>query len=139
MLVRATRHNVFTLEELSTIFCQIKSIFNSSPLSYQANNSLEILTPDHFLISENFLSLPIHQVSPEQNLSKRFKLLPLVINFFWREWSTSYLNCLQRRNKWPSAKENFKINDLVIVKFDKLTLLKWPLGLLLKLFLMLIV
>lgn len=102
--------------------CQIESILNSCPLSYQvsADNSLKILTHGHFLIGENLLSLPIDQDSPQQNLSKRFKLLWAVWLFLER-MVTSYLNCVRRRNKWSRAKENLKINDIVIVKFDDLT------------------
>lgn len=60
---------------------------------------------------------------PERNVQsdrldhwKRWKLLHQRLQFFWKRWSTEYLNQLQIRNRWHSQSDNLVVNSMVVIK-----------------------
>ncbi len=131
LLVRATRNSILTYEELETVLCQVESILNSRPICYRKNNcndSLNVLTPGHFLVGDHLLATPIDQEDSQLNLESKFQKSQSMIRSFWHEWRKTYLNTLQSRNKWLNRQPNIAINDVVILKEDNVPILSWPLG-----------
>ncbi|XP_030569189.1 uncharacterized protein LOC115768652 isoform X2 [Drosophila novamexicana] len=47
---------------------------------------------------------------------------------FWKKWSIAYLSLLQERGKWRAPKRNLQPGDIVLLKEDNITSLRWPLG-----------
>lgn len=128
-LKRIMNGTTLTFEELATILARIQSCLNSRPLCALSADSddLSVLTPGHFLIGNSLLAPPEPAVLNESPTRQYFKLQRL-IQQFWSRWSADWLNHLQSRPKWHSQQSNLKINDLVIIKDDRLPPNQWILG-----------
>jgi hypothetical protein len=130
LLVKATTNSVLTFEELLTIFCRVECILNSRPLCYtvKPDDAYEVITPGHFLIGDSLLNSAENLDDRDLNVNTRLYRVQVIINLFWKQWQSSYLNELQRRNKWNSKQPNVNVGDIVIVKDDNLNVLDWPMG-----------
>ncbi|CAI6376355.1 unnamed protein product [Macrosiphum euphorbiae] len=108
------------IEELHTLFCQVKAQLNSGPLfpaSMEATD-YSALTPGHFLLGKAPMSLPevnIPEKTPTNRLTGWNRIQKLQQSF-WKQWSQDYLATLQHHSKWTTAQPNLQINDLVLVK-----------------------
>ena len=47
---------------------------------------------------------------------------------FWKEWRNSYLQTLQKRQKWYLRKKSVKIGDIVLLRDKQVKRNKWPLA-----------
>lgn len=129
LLERATLNQTLTFESLITIFFRVEAILNSRPLRYRSvsNKITETITPGHFLIRQHLMSIPIDD-NKYPGLGKKLDITQSIIRSFWRQWSKSYLNELQKRNKWRESQPNFRVRDEVILKEDGTSVMEWPLG-----------
>ncbi|KAL0811450.1 hypothetical protein ABMA28_009850 [Loxostege sticticalis] len=120
-----------TFEEFTTLLTQIEACLNSRPLCSLSEDpdDIDSLTPGHFLIGGPILSNS-HQNSDSEGipLPIRWQLVQTMARGFWKKWSHEYLQSLQQRSKWITAKEDIKINDVVVVKDDNLPPTRWALG-----------
>lgn len=128
------RNTTLTYEELSTVLCQIEACLNSRPLAPLTDdpNDLSALTPGHFLIFDSLLAAPTKQTE-QLNVYDRWQQLQLLVQHFWRRWSTEYLTQLQTRPKWTQPEKNFKIGELVLLRDERLPPNQWLLGRILEL------
>lgn len=130
-LKRVVGCQALTFEELQTVFAQIEACLNSRPLCPLTEDpeSLNSLTPGHFLIGHSLISPPQEDLS-DQNISpvKRYHLLTKMVQDFWRKWSKEYLHQLQQRHKWQYAEDSIKVGDLVVLKEDNTPPMYWRLG-----------
>ncbi|GFW01664.1 DUF5641 domain-containing protein [Trichonephila clavipes] len=121
-----------TFEEFSTLFTQVEAILNSRPLvSLDCDNdpdSLNILTPSHFLMGEVITSSPEHTNGDKLFLRSRWDIVQKMKLGFWSKWKIDYLSNLQNRTKWKSPNNNFKVGEIVIIKEDNIPPATWPLG-----------
>ncbi|XP_075161791.1 uncharacterized protein LOC142234512 [Haematobia irritans] len=121
----------FTFEELSTILARIEACLNSRPINPVSDDpsSLEPLTPGHFLVGSPLLAPAEPDVSEDDiTLSNRWKRLKIISQIFCQRWKSEYLNELHRRYKWKYPQQNIVVNDLVIVKDNRLAPNEWRLG-----------
>lgn len=51
-----------------------------------------------------------------------------MLNAFWKNWRNDWLSQLQTRPKWRKIEQNINLNDLVIIKDDRLPPNQWILG-----------
>lgn len=122
---------LFTFEELTIALSQIEACLNSRPLSSMSMDPMDIqpLTPAHFLIGESLTSLPdVSVMEIPINRLDRWQMIQRTFQDFWKRWAAEYLNNLQGRSKWQTARENLQINDLVIVREETIPPLRWKLG-----------
>ena len=120
-----------TFEELYTVMTQIEAILNSRPLYDLPNNpnDLNPLTPGHFLIGAPLRAIPESIICDKKlNFTKRWELVKRISQHFWKKWSTEYISNLQSRSKWKNKMPNLQIGDLVLIKKESTSPLKWPLG-----------
>ena len=120
-----------SFEELITILCLIEACLNSRPLVPLSDSldSLEVLTPGHFLIGTSLKASPIAcNVDLAGNLRSRWRQLVAVLNAFWSQWSADYLHTLQRRDKWRRPKSSLQVGDLVLLKMPDTAPTYWPMG-----------
>ncbi|GFY06429.1 DUF5641 domain-containing protein [Trichonephila clavipes] len=120
-----------TFEEFYTLLSQIEAALNSRPLVRLVDNdidSLNVLTPSHFLVGEEIIGPPETVEESKLTLKGRWdKVQKLKLNF-WNRWQIDYLNSIQGRTKWKSGTSNIKIGDVIIIKEDNLPPSVWPLG-----------
>lgn len=125
-LKRVLKDTTLTYEELSTLTQQIEACLNSRPLC-TINDSLEYLTPAHFLIGRELLTLPATQ-EVETTTNQRWKFVQKLNQSLWKAWSQHYLLTLQQRFKWITREKNIKVGNVVIIKDDNISPNQWPLG-----------
>ena len=73
-------------------------LMNSRPLVYidlLDDDSVEVLTPGHFLIGQPLTALPDPAVSFQKvSLLKHWHLCQYLVRHFWKRWSLEYLSTL---------------------------------------------
>nr|XP_034831557.1 uncharacterized protein LOC117988517 [Maniola hyperantus] len=120
-----------TFEELYTVVTQIEAVLNSRPLlpMSQDVSDMAYLTPGHFLIGAPITSFPETDLTNVNiNRLKFWNVCTKISQDFWKAWSKDYLCQLQNRPKWKYPHDNLKVGDLVIVKYDHMTPLQWPMA-----------
>lgn len=128
-LSRILNGTPLTFEELTTVLARIESCLNSRPLCALTTDvdDLTVLTPGHFLIGDSLLAPPeppVLDMSPHRHYLKIQRL----IQQFWARWSSDWLGHLQSRPKWCNQQTNLQVNDMVLVKDDRLPPNQWFLG-----------
>lgn len=124
-----------TFEELYTLLTQVEAILNSRPLVAMDNedvDSINVLTPSHFLIGEILTSPAEKCFETNLSLRSRWDIVQKLKLHFWKRWHLDYLNSLQTRKKWRTPKSNLKVNDIVILKEENVPPANWPLGKIIK-------
>ncbi|XP_017461956.1 PREDICTED: uncharacterized protein LOC108355303, partial [Rhagoletis zephyria] len=106
-----------TYEQLSTVLVRIEACLNSRPLCPLTSDpdDLFVLTPGYFLIE----SKPI---------SAQYIKLQRLVQLFWSKWKTDCLSHLQARLKWKHEEPNLSVNELLLVKDERLPPNQWMLG-----------
>lgn len=118
-----------TYEEFYTLLTQIEAMLNSRALCQLSSdaNDINALTPGHFLIDRPLNAVPEPSLlNTNKNRPNSWQLLEKLSQDFWRTWSRDYLCELQQRPKgWSKVECNLKVDDIVIVKDDRLPPAKW--------------
>lgn len=120
-----------TFEEFYTVFSQVEAVLNSRPLVPQSDdpNDFTIITPGHFLTGDSLLVLSEPSIIDESvAIGKRYRFLRKLRDDFWTQWSSEYLSRLQNRPKWRNIADNLKINDMVLLRDERLPALQWALA-----------
>ncbi|CAK1594449.1 unnamed protein product [Parnassius mnemosyne] len=120
-----------TYEEMATLLAQIEACLNSRPICHSDNTSetLDPLTPGHFLIGEPIINIPdINYEHKNVGMLSRWQFLQNRMQDFWRRWKSEYLHSLQQRHKWQDTVPSQCVGDIVIIKKDDLPPAKWLLG-----------
>ena len=127
-----------TYEEMSTVLAQIEACLNSRPLvalNSLDDDSIEVLTPGHFLIGQPLVTLPDPALSYRSvSLLKRWHLCQNLVRHFWKRWSLEYLTTLQRFYKWRHPTKNLSVGDLVLLIENEVIPTRWPLARVAKIF-----
>ncbi|GFY25373.1 DUF5641 domain-containing protein [Trichonephila clavipes] len=119
-----------TFEEFYTLLTNRGGIECSRPLVRLVDNdidSLNVLTPSHFLVGEEIIGPPETVEESKLTLKGRWDIVQKLKLNFWKRWQIDYLNSIQGRTKWKSGTSNIKI-DVVIIKEGDLLPSVWPLG-----------
>ena len=120
-----------TFEELITVLTQIEACLNSRPLvsiNNHSDDSIEVLTPGHFLIGRPLTCLPDPDTStPSMSLLRRWHLCQYLVRHFWNRWSVEYPSTLNKYSKWHHPVTNVSV-DVVVVREDGMVPTLWPLA-----------
>ncbi|XP_037931692.1 uncharacterized protein LOC119666485 [Teleopsis dalmanni] len=129
-LKRVIGETKLTFEEMTTLLNQIEAVLNSRPLCYTSSDidSIDVLTPGHFLIGRPILDEPETEVKNNISLIDRSKLVQKIKTDFWKKWKNEYVTSLQKRNKWFREKPNLAEGQVVIIKDENTAPTRWPLG-----------
>ena len=143
------KDRILTDFQMLTLFSEVENIVNNHLLTYLSNpmltlplfvkticrayedhEDLEPLTPNHFLIRRNFCNdCLVNDICNKDVCSrKRWRLVQILSDHFWKRWLHEYLPSLTLRSKWRAQKEQIIINDLILIKEDNIKRGQWPLG-----------
>ena len=119
-------------DELQTVLFEVESILKHRPLVPLDEESLdEPLTPNHLLFGRQFkltnTDTPLEQIDVPNHL-KRLKYIETILDHFWKRWSSEYLTALREYHTYNKTKNVCNIpqvNDVVIIKEDKLPRQQW--------------
>lgn len=131
-LKRVLNDRNLTFEEFSTLLTQIEACVNSRPITPLSDDpsDLNALTPGHFLIGENLITLtePRPLDYTKVSYQRRWEMLQAMYQHFWQRWHQEYLSTLINRTKWTQREQNIKIDDMVIMKEENLPPSRWRIG-----------
>lgn len=132
LLGSSITNGLLTFEELITLSVEVEAILNSrplAPLDSISDDTVDVLTPGHFLVGRPLVALPYHHdLDQKVSLLRRWNLVERLTHNLWQRWKTEYLQALQQRPKWQSDPPSLTVGDVVMVK-DTLTFQRdWPLA-----------
>lgn len=106
-----------TYEDFHTLIVEIEGILNSKPLMALSEDptSFAYLSPAHLCILRP-LRPYVELRTTTVGCRDKFDLLKQLSEKFWDSYKNELFAESYKRNKWQKAKENLKINDLVIIK-----------------------
>ena len=123
-----------TLDVFRTVLAQAEYIMNHRPITHVASEAGETdpLTPAHFIHARVGIKLtrpcdPLGPVSAEDMRLVHNRSLAL-IHAFWKRWIDEYISQLRNRQKWLNAKENVKIDQLVMLTDETKARKDWRLA-----------
>jgi len=129
-LIKINSMGLLTFEEMCTLLCRIEAALNSRPISPLSDNPADCiaLTTGHFLVGgvltlpsePNLIGIPLNRV-------RRWELIKLQAQVFWKRWSLEYLPQLHKCNRWVTINFNIEVGALAILKDEQLPPLKWKL------------
>nr|CAI5840486.1 unnamed protein product [Callosobruchus analis] len=130
-LKRVVGNKVLSFEELTTIFTRVEAILNSRPLCSMSTDpsEFEALTPGHFLVGHELLSVPEYELTDEPiNRLSRWQLVQQASQQrFWNLWRQNYLHTLQQKQRSLSKCRDLKQDELVLIHSNAPPL-HWHLG-----------
>ena len=120
-------------ESLNTLFTEVEAIVNSRPLVVETindANSEVVLSPTNLLTMKSKVVMPPpgEFSRPDIYCRKRWRRVQHLSNEFWSRWRKEFLLSLQERQKWSSARRNFREGDIVILKDDNCRRNEWKLA-----------
>ena len=118
-------------EVLSTVMTEGTNILNSRPLTRNSDDPMdeEPLTPNPLLQLRPCASVPPGIFEKEDlHCTRQWRQAQYLANLFWRRWIKEYLPTLQEGKKWNEPKENFKVDDLVLLADELYPRGQWPLA-----------
>lgn len=131
-LLRVIGTQNLTFEEYATRLTQVEACVNSRPIAPLSDdpNDLNALTPGHFLIGENLITLkePDCLIDEKSNYLKRWEMVQQLYQQIWKRWHEEYISSIMLRSKWKGEQRNLQTDDLVIIREDNLPPSKWQLG-----------
>ena len=129
-----------TKTELETTLCEIEACINNRPLTFVGDeiDSSKPLTPSHFLLGKNSgLQTAVDEVEYEisqEQLSETELIRQRSLELFWTTWSKDYLRNLPPAINKFQSKGSIDVGSVVMIREDNLVRMKWPLGVVTKLF-----
>ena len=117
-------------EEFATVLVQVEACLNSRPITPipEASDTLEVLTPGHFLIGRPITALPDESDHRAVEPLRRWRLCQNLVRHLWTRWSQEYLNILSRFSKWHITNRDSKIGDIVCLREEPTAPTRWPLA-----------
>ena len=98
-----------TDEILNTTMFLVEGSLNALPRTSVSDDpdSLEALTPNHFLLGQHSLTFPSLKSSENYSHSKRYARAQSYSNAIWQRWLSEYVLTLKKRSKWHFLPEYF--------------------------------
>ena len=100
--------------------CEAEAIVNSRPLTVTS----QLLT----MKSKVVLAPPGVFMPADVYCRKRWRRVQHLANEFWSRWRKEFLLSLQERRKWTSPSRDLQVDDVVIMKDERLPRNAWPLA-----------
>ena len=133
--------NCFSRTELETCLIEIEACINSRPLTFVGDtlDNMFPLTPSHFLINRCAGFQPSVDDSKMEAMTpvsfrERYSLIQQRLELFWSRWTNDYLRNLPSIVKGSKSQGNLQVGSVVLVHEDNISRLKWPLGVIIKLY-----
>ncbi|XP_035233684.1 uncharacterized protein LOC118205505 [Stegodyphus dumicola] len=141
LLKRILGKSSLTFRELETVITEVEAKLNFRPLTFTYSDlgEPESLTPGHFLIGRQLLSLPQGSsklTSTKESLTRRFRHQQILVERIWRKWRQDYLMNLKSAHHSKLAKTGtcLKKGTIALVHEDKIPRLMGKMGIIMETF-----
>ena len=121
-------------DEFLTVLREVEMTINSRTIVAIYDDSLEeAITPNHLLLGRklNQNNVEINEVSIKFEPTRQANYLQIILTHFWNRWSSEYITSLrefEKRKRMQKTIREPKLNDIVIVKDEKLPRQQWRVG-----------
>ncbi|XP_053596159.1 uncharacterized protein LOC128668033 [Microplitis demolitor] len=130
-LTRTVGDSRLIFEESTTLLARIEATLNSRPLEAISEDpdDLTALTPGHFLIGRELNAIPEPSLM-DLNSSRlsRWQFIQQRAQYFWKHWSTSYIQRQLAQTKWCQPRNDVQIGSLVLLTNENAPPNRWPLA-----------
>ena len=92
------------------------------------------LSPNDLILGRSTSRIPSGPFDETLSPKKRFNLVQLITNGFWKKWMRDFFPTLIIRQKWHTSRRNLQVGDIVLIQDSKLVRGKWQLGKVIKVF-----
>ena len=122
-------------ETLLTALCEAENLVNSRPITRVSQDPEDgALTPNHLLmmkanVTDDHLNFNLGAI-----YRRNWKKVCMLKDQFWNKWSKEYLAEQQQRKVWDKQREDFKVNDIVLLADSNIPRSQWPLAIITKIF-----
>ncbi|CAB4033995.1 Hypothetical predicted protein [Paramuricea clavata] len=106
-----------SVQEFMTVCSEATSLLNERPIGTLpgADSELNILTPKSLLLGRATAKNPGGWQPNGNNPGKRYHVVQIVTDEFWKKWTELYAPALVIRRKWNTANRNLRPGDVVII------------------------
>ncbi|XP_077973538.1 uncharacterized protein LOC144428324 [Styela clava] len=120
-----------THEKLETLLVEVESILNSRPITpvIMDHSADEPLTPNHLLLVGSSPNVsPGVFTKRDCYVRQRWRQVQYLADEFWRRWIKEYLPTITQRSKWTKGRDNFKVDDIVLLVDESIPRGRWTVG-----------
>ncbi|KAF2892544.1 hypothetical protein ILUMI_13629 [Ignelater luminosus] len=119
-------------DQLSTLIIKIEATINGRPLTYITDDPDELLplTPSHLLIGYAEATVPqILRKAVGNELRKQCRQRMQATDYFWKRWTTEYLQHLRSAHHNVSVREcELSVGDVMLIRGSDTRRLLWKKG-----------
>ena len=123
-----------TFRQLQAVIHEVESILNNRPLSQVGDDPDDLIpiTPSQLIIGRRMDNLADPNFQQAKDVTLDFKTMwrkrQVLLNSFWKRWSTSYLQNLNVRQKWRIPNHTDLQNRVVLIRDDNMSRNEWKMG-----------
>ncbi|XP_061182346.1 uncharacterized protein LOC133190670 [Saccostrea echinata] len=124
------RGKELTHEVLVTFMAEVCAILNSRPIALDTDPSSPMVLSPNVLLTQkqgDIGSISEH-LGIKDMYTASWKHVQVLSDMFWKKWHVTYLDSLQKRQKWYSSKENLKSGNVVLLREKNVHRNLWPMG-----------
>ena len=135
------RKQILNYVSLNTALCELENIVNSRPLTYVSDETLQPLTPNHFLRlrpvnANNVVEVSKHRIPKHtrKDMLKTWEQTNAIVEDFWSAFRGLYLLSLRGQHamihKHPKGSVTWapKKNDIVLIQHPSAPRCDWAMG-----------
>ncbi|CAB4041710.1 PREDICTED: uncharacterized protein LOC107333192 [Paramuricea clavata] len=113
----AINNQRLSVQEFMTVCSEATNLLNEKPIGTlpSADSELNILTPNSLLLGRATAKNPGGWQPNGNNPGKRYHVVQIVTDEFWKKWTELYAPTLVIRRKWNTANRNLRPGDVVII------------------------
>ncbi|MFH4983905.1 hypothetical protein AB6A40_010614 [Gnathostoma spinigerum] len=144
-LKKALGRRILSLDDFTTLLCEIEATVNSRPLTYVYEEiEAKIVRPIDFIIPFSVVQVPDHEIemddtdytppSERESLWERFKGTLKYLNRFWKIWRDEYLLSLREKQNMKHKKSRNscdrlpRVGEIVLVSEDGISRGHWKIA-----------
>ena len=139
-LKKTIGNRCLTKVELETTLCEVEACINCRPLTFVGDeiDSTRPLTPSHFLVGRNLGFQTVVDENEVEVSQEHLSEIELIrqrrLELFWSVWSKDYLRNLPPVVNGFGKQGNVGVGSIVLIREDNIPRMKWPLGVITRVF-----
>ena len=128
-ITAAIGESILTFFELQTVFYEAANLLNERPIGrHPTSPDDKYLCPNDLLLGRSTFKIPSGPFTCSADPRRRFKLVQMVTDNFWKKWTRDYFPTLLIQQKWHTVRRNLKLGDVVLIQDSSLIRNQWKLG-----------
>ena len=110
---------MLSFSEIQTVLFEVANLMNERPIGRHPTDPADgsYLCPNDILLGRATTRVPSGPFKEYKNNNKRrFELIQLIANAFWRKMTRDFFPSLIIREKWHTSRRNVTVGDIVVMQ-----------------------